>query len=163
MATTIPFEMTAEFMIPFLFVFAVVFGVLSFTNVLKNNAVNAVVSFTLAAFAATNTGVLAIITKFLPTAIGFFIVMFFLAFLFRLFGLKPDQRNTMEGMVVGGGVLILLLTLGYYVFQTYSVEFPVIGGGENLVFFFGMLLIISIFWGAMKIGESLPAHLRGAG
>jgi hypothetical protein len=151
----IPFEMTPEFLIPFLFIFSVVFGVLSFTNVFKGNkAVSAVVAFAMAAFAATNTGLVEIITQFLPTAIGFFVVVFFLAFLMKLFGLDKKKEDTsMEGMVLGGGVLFMLLGIGFYVYEQFPVEFPIIGGGENLIFTIGFLMIISIFWGVMKIGE----------
>ena len=149
----VPFEMTAEFLLPFLFIFSVVFGVLCLTNVFKNKAVDAVIAFALASFAATNTLIVESVTEFLPMAVAFFIMVFFLAFLFKLFGIKPEKQTEMEGMVVGGGVLVLLLTLGYYVFDIYPVEFPIIGGGDNLIFFVGFLMIISIFWGTLKIGE----------
>jgi hypothetical protein len=153
MAMTIPFEMTSDFLLPFLFIFAVVFGVLNLTNVFKNKSVNAVVSFALAAFAATNTTVVGSIREFFPYAVGFFVILFFFAFTLRLFGLKPAQSFQQEGMIVGAGVLVLLLVVGYQVYELYPVEFPFIGGGENLIFTMGFLMIISIFWGVLKIGE----------
>ena len=63
----------------------------------------------------------------------------------------------MEGMIVGAGVMVILLLVGYNVFSTYQLEFPIIGGGSNLIFFFGFLMIISIFWGALRLGAGQPA------
>jgi hypothetical protein len=147
-----------EFAIPFLFMFAVTFGVLDFSNVLKNRAVHAVVAFALAGFAATETSIMSTITAFMPSAVWFFIILFFFAFISRLFGLRGDTNmdgRESEGTIVGAAVLFALMGVGWQVLDQFRIEIPFIGGGDNLLFLLGFLVVVSLFWGIIKTGHGI--------
>ena len=139
-------------MIAALFILAVVFGVLELSNVFKNRAVHFVISVAVAFFAASYQPLMQTIMSFLPNITWFFIVMFFIAFTLELFGVRKGGGGDIESMVVGGGVLLVLFSIGWMMLQYYPIEFPLIGGGENLLLLMGIIFIISLFWSAMKLG-----------
>lgn len=150
--------------ISFFFILAVVFGVLKLSNVFKNNAVHAVVALAVAAFVATQASFVSILWVYLPSITWFFIVMFFIAFALELFGVRKGGRGeegALQGMIVGGAVLLILLSVGWMLLQSFPVNLPVIGGGQNLIFLLGLVFIISLFWGAMKSGGMPQAKGQG--
>ena len=155
--------------ISFFFILAVVFGVLKLSNVFKNNAVHAVVALAVAAFVATQLSFVEMLWNYLSGITWFFIVMFFIAFALELFGVRKarpgeGEQKAMEGMIVGGAVLFILLSVGWMLLRTFPVNLPLIGGGENLIFLLGLVFVISLFWGAMKSGGlSPPAKPQGQG
>jgi len=159
-------DISMQFAIPFLFVLAVVFGVLELTKVFKSRAVHAVVAIAIAFFATSYAPFLTALWSYLPSITWFFIVMFFFAFILQLLGLRgkavgmPGKET--ESLVVGGVVLLVLLSAGYMILQEFPIELPLIGGGDNLILLIGLIFIISIFWAAMKIGpEKIPVKKEG--
>jgi asparagine N-glycosylation enzyme membrane subunit Stt3 len=148
-----PFGFGDQSIITFLFVLAVIFGVLELTNLFKNRAVNLLIALALSAFAAGQASFTNMLFSYLPGITGFFIVVFFIAFAFEILGVRkraPGQ-DTFEGMAVGGVVLLLLFSVGWMLLKFFPIEVPVIGG-QGLIFLIGLALIISLLWGALKAG-----------
>ena len=135
-----------------LFVLAVVFGVLELSNVFKNRAVHFVISLAVAFFAASYAPLMTTLWTYMPSITWFFILMFFIAFALEMFGVRKEKGVDIESMIVGGGVLLVLLSVGWSMLRYYPVEFPLIGGGENLLLLLGLVFIISLFWSALKVG-----------
>ncbi|MEM5804509.1 MAG: hypothetical protein QXU82_01530 [Candidatus Aenigmatarchaeota archaeon] len=135
-----------------LFIFAVIFGVLELSNVFKSRAVHLVIALAIGFFASTYPPLIATLWNFLPNVTWFFIVMFFLAFTMQLLGVRKHGGDV-ETMVVNAGVLLVMLSVGWMVLQEFPVQFPLIGGGENLLFLLGFIFVVSLFWSAMKMGS----------
>ena len=135
-----------------IFILAVVFGVLELSNVFKNRAVHFVVALAIAFFASVYPPLISTIWAVLPNIAWFFIVMFFLAFTMQLLGIRK-QGGGVETMVVNAGMLVVLLSVGWMIIQSFpGMQLPLIGGGENLLFLLGIIFVISLFWSAMKLG-----------
>jgi hypothetical protein len=147
-----------ELLIPFLFTFAIVFGVLEITKIFRNRGVNLVIALALSFFAIGNTTFVSFLWSQFGNITAFFIVMFFIAFILEMFGLRrPSVESRSEsGMIITGAVLFVMLALGF----TYSnliPSLPYIGSGDNLIIFFALVFILAIFWAAFKAGrEVLP-------
>ena len=155
-------ELTDTFLITFLFVFAVVFGVLSLGNVFKNRIVNGIVSLAIALFASSYQPFVSMLFTYLPGVTGLFIVMFFIAFMLELFGLRKERKQTGETIMVGGIVLLVLLTVGYQALTMLDMEIPYLGNAENVAFLVGFIIIIAIIAAALKFGGAVDFAIFSA-
>jgi hypothetical protein len=153
MAIDIAFLQSEQTLIPFLFVLAIVFGVLDLTKIFRNRGVNFLVALAIAFFTITNTAFISMLWSYFGSITTFFIVMFLLAFVFEVFGLrgKGGQHHPTSAIIIDAGILFILLSIGF-LYASYIPEFPFIGGGQNLVFLFIIIFILVIFWAAFKIG-----------
>ncbi|HIJ98240.1 TPA: hypothetical protein H1009_04080 [archaeon] len=155
-----------QFLITFLFTLAVVFGVVEISKVFKGNkAVSLIIALAIAAFAAGYAPFQTTLWSLLPNITWFFIVLFLIAFGLELFGVRrgstvPGQEH--EGMIISAAVLLILLTVGWTTIQSSNISFPFIGGGQNLIFLVGLIIILSLFWSAMKTGGGRVWQLGGA-
>jgi len=151
MAAELIFGMNQQVVITFLFVMAVVFGALRISNVLKSSPASFLLSIAIAAFAAMYAPFMLLLWLILPGLTWFFIVIFLIAFVFEVFGIrKSKQEMRSEAMAVNGAILLVLLTLGWKLSQMFKITIPYIGSTENLVFILGLIFVVSIFWSAMK-------------
>ena len=143
-----------QFLIPFLFTLAVVFGAVELSKIFKGNrVVSLIISVAVALFAAGYAPFQIALWNLLPNLTWFFIVMFLIAFGMELFGVRKGREGSEhEGMITSAAVLLILLTVGWNVLQTNRIALPFIGGGQNLIFLVGLIIIISLFWTAMKTG-----------
>ena len=162
MVLDITFLQSEQTLIPFLFVLAVIFGVLELTNIFKNRGVNFLVALPISFFTITNTSFVALLWSQFGNITTFFIIMFFIAFVLEVFGLrgpKPPGSRGEGGMMINGAILLLLLSFGF----THSgllPTLPFLGGGSNLIVLFALIFILIIFWMAFKVGreESPPGQ-----
>jgi hypothetical protein len=147
------FEPTMEFIIPFLFVLAIVFGVLQLVNVFKNKAVNVVIGLAIAFFAVSYSPFTTLLWSQFGNITIFFIAMFFIAFTIQLFGIKraKDWMGYISTMMTHGGILFILLVIGFS-YSHLIPELPFIGSGQNLLLLVSIIFVASIFWGAFMAG-----------
>lgn len=140
-----------EFLMPFLFVLVDVFGVLQLTHVF-HKGVNFIIAIILAFFAAHNPVFISLFWSQLINVVIFFVVLFFLAFILQLFGLRgKGAPKAKEGLVIYGAILFVLLSIGFNYTETFPT-LPYIGGGENLMLLIAIILILAVFWAAFQIG-----------
>jgi ABC-type amino acid transport system permease subunit len=144
---------STEFLIPFLFSLAVIFGVLEVTRIFRNRAVNFIVAFTLSFFALIYPGFVDFMWANFGLAAIFFIAMFFLVFVFKVFGIGGGRSQ--DSIIINGIILLVLLSVSYLYIDSFP-SFPYIGEGQNLILFISLVLILSIFWAAYKT-ESPPS------
>ena len=136
---------SSEFFIPFLFVMAVVFGVLEVTNVFRNRGVNIVVALALSFFAASNSTFIGILWNYFGSIAVFFIAMFFITFVFEVFGLRRSGRGgSSDAILINGVILFVLLSIGYLYIDLIPA-IPIVGGGQNLILFLAVVFILAIF------------------
>jgi len=146
---------TMQILIPFLFVFAVVFGMLELTHVFKNRAVEAVIAVALALFAATQPSFTTMLMTWLPSIVSFFVIIFFIAFLLELTGIRKAQTGHTEKAGLIGVSLLILFAIGGVALSQFGLSLPFIGGPENILFLLGLVFIVALFWFAFKIGEGV--------
>jgi hypothetical protein len=147
-----------EFLIPFLFVLAIIFGVLRATRVFEGNvAVQMIIALALAYFAATYQPFVSTLFTYLPSITWFFIMMFFIVFILEVFGLRGrrERKEAQLNMIIYGVLLLLLFTIGIHL--KIPTELPIIGSRENFFLLLGLLLIIAIFWYAYESEEGKPS------
>jgi len=147
-----PFGIGDQFIVSFLFILAVVFGVLELTNMFKNRAVNLLIALAISFFASSQASFTGLLFNFLPSITWFFVIVFFIAFSFEILGIrkKGDKNLTTQSAAVAGGVLLILFSVGFVLLRMFPVDIPFIGGPENIVFLAGLMIFLSLFWGAMK-------------
>ena len=151
---------TNEAFIPFLFVLAIVFGVLEISHVIRNKGAMFLISLALAFFTVTSTNFVSVFPFYAAILTPFFIIMFIIAFILEVFGLRrprmPGEREP-EALVIIGAILFLLFSLGF-MYSEYIPALPVIGGGQNVIILAILILILVIFWAAFKAGPTTPDH-----
>jgi hypothetical protein len=152
MALDIAFLQSEQTFIPFLFVLAIVFGVLELTKIFKNRGVNFLVALAIAFFTISNATFINMLWSYFGSITTFFLIMFFIAFIFEVFGLRRGQHQPTSSIIINGGILFILLSIGF-LYVSYIPELPFIGGGQNLMFLFIIIFILVIFWAAFRIGS----------
>ncbi len=155
MAFDFLFLSNQQFFIPFLFVLAIVFGILELSNVFRGNrAVTAIISIVIAFFAATNSQFTGMLFQFLPSITVFFVIMFFIAFLMEIIGLGKKGSLRKEGaetrVMVLGLVLVVFIAIGV---DSIPEIMPFISfiGESNLLIIVGLVLLFMIFFTAYKV------------
>jgi hypothetical protein len=148
-----------QFLIPFLFVLAIVFGALEQANVFRSRAVNFIVAAAISFFAVSNTAFTNLLWSQFGNVTIFFIAMFFIIFILEAFGVRKRYPGEPPGgaLVITGGILFVLLSIGLLIINLLP-PIPFIGGGQNLLLLFAIVLILLIFWLAYKIGSGKPSH-----
>ncbi len=143
-----------QFFIPFLFVLAVVFGVLEIANVFRNRPVNMIISLVIAFFAATYQPFTSVLWNYLPTITWFFVAMFFIAFSMEIVGLGKKGALRSEGaearVIVLGLIIVVFITIGVNYIE--SLPFISFIGAGNALFIIALVLLFMIFFAAFKLG-----------
>ncbi len=149
------FDLTPEmeFFLPFIFIFAIVFGSLQLVNVFKNKAVNAIIALALAFFTTLAPGFSSLLLSQFGNIATFFIVVFFISFILKIFGFKRSQspEDYQEALAIQGVILFILLSVSY-LFVDQIPTLPIIGTGQNLLLTVAVIFILAIFWAAFKMG-----------
>lgn len=151
---------TETFLIPFLFILAVVFGAVNTANVFRNKGVNFLISLALAFFAASNTAFINFLWSQFGNITIFFIAMFFVIFVLEVFGVRKGGKDEPPAgaLFINGVILFILLSIGLLHIDKIPA-LPYIGGGENLFLFFVLIIIALVFWLAFKVGSGKPQKI----
>lgn len=145
-------NLDTNFVIPFLFVLAVVFGVLRISKAFKGNAaVEVIISLVIAFFSATFPPFTSMLFSILPTITLFFIAMFFIVFVLEIVGVRGKKAGDNIMNLIIYGILILIL---FVIVANHSNLIPNLGiiSPDDLVLGIGLIFVISIFMAAYKIG-----------
>lgn len=150
-------NLDTNFIIPFLFVLAVVFGVLRISKAFKGNAaVEVIISLVIAFFAATFPPFTSMLFNILPSVTLFFIAMFFIVFVLEIVGVRGKRGGDYVTNLIIYGILILVL---FTIVASHSELIPKLGiiSQDDLVLGVGLIFILSIFWAAFKMGPGEQA------
>jgi hypothetical protein len=156
MALDLMFLQSEQTLIPFLFVLAIIFGVLELTNVFRGNkAVNAIIALAISYFAVTNTSFVSMLWSQFGNITSFFLIMFFIAFIMEIVGLRgkgAERKSAEEKMLIVGAIFLVLLVFGF-MFSDIIPSIPFLeGGGSNTIVLIAVILILVLFGLAFKAG-----------
>ena len=136
----------------FLFVFALVFGLLSYVktedkdkqkSTMFNKKVNAILALAIAAFAVMYEPLVLALQQYLPIAAVVFIILFFVMFLKNALGGKDSTTKTPFPTIVSIAILLLLLGISYSSLTPYI---PAELDPSNVFWGIGILVAIIFFW-----------------
>ena len=139
----------------FLFVFALVFGVLNYVKgkdkePMFSKKVNAILALAIAAFSVMYEPLVEGLMAYLPIAAVILIVLFFIMFLKNAFGGKDDNKGTPFPTIVSLAILLLLLGISYTSLTPYI---PSELDPSNVFWGIGVLVAIMFFWMIYKTGD----------
>lgn len=141
--------LSLDFLIPFFFIFAIIYGALEISGVFKNKAVKAIIAVALGFFAISNAQVIAFIHQILPYAAIFFVVVFFIGFIakpFRGRGGEGGRRDPFLLLVVLGLLLIIFAQLGTPSSPFYPDISSTILGDETVLWGIGIVIVLFMFY-----------------
>jgi cbb3-type cytochrome oxidase subunit 3 len=77
--------------------------------------------------------------------------MFFIAFVFEVFGLrkKGPHESGGDALIINGVVLFIILAVSSFNMDLIPT-LPIIGSAENLLLLVGVVFVLAIFWAAYK-------------
>ncbi len=131
--------------IPFVFVFAIVYGAMEFSAVMKNRKVSMVISLCIAFFTITNQQVINFINQVLPYAAVFFVIVFFIGFIKRPFR-GGGGTNPVLLIIVLGLILLVFVQLGLDGSPFQSIVQGSFLGDENLIMIVGLVIVVIMFY-----------------
>ncbi len=152
--------LSLDFLIPFFFIFAIIYGALEVSGVFRNKAVKAIIAVALGFFAISNADVVSFIHQVLPFAAIFFIVVFFIGFIAKPFRGKGGggERDPLLLLVVLGLLLIVFAQLATPSSPFYSSISSTILGDQNVLWGIGILILLFMFYYAWSQSrKSAPA------
>ncbi len=131
------------FVSTFLFVFALVFGLLSYSKIGEfNKKVNALIALAIAGFSVLYEPLVLTLSQYMPIAAAVLIVLFFIALVKKIFEGKEKAKDTFPMLV---SVAILLLLFG--TFADRFVAFIPGGFDPSLVLWvIGIIFVLLFFW-----------------
>jgi len=146
-AGTLPFVST------FLFVFAVVFGLLSYSKVGGfDKRVNGAIALAIGLFSMAYEPLVTTLTQVMPLAVGLLVVLFFVAFVQKVLGGSndPNKKSDYFPLIIALGILLVLLGM----FSDQLVAYLPAGLDVNMVLWgAGILAVVLFFWFIYKTKE----------
>ena len=134
----------------FLFVFAVVFGLLVYSKVADfSRRINAIIALAVGFFAIMYEPLVTGLTEFMPIAVGILIVLFFAAFIKKVLG-GGDVKDSFPIIVVLG---ILLLLMGLFS-DRVAVFLPAGLDANSFLWIVGIVIAVLFFWFIYKYKSS---------
>lgn len=146
-------------LLPFLFVLAIVYGMLTITGIFKKkdgrpmNSVNFIIALVFAFFAAGYEPFVAFFLANFGVVLWAFVVLFFIAFILEVVGLRRKKvpKGKEDVPIMMGGVIILLLaTVGFAYIS--ELEIPVVGT-ENFMVILGIVVLLLVLYYAYEFGR----------
>ena len=136
------------FIAAFLFVFAVVFGALSYANVLGGQRkVNVIIALAFAIFAVLFEPFVASLQTVLPFAVIAIVIIFFILFLKKVFG----GGDKIDAWPIATSLIFALLLLGIFWGQ-FGFSLPGLDP-TNVLWLIGIIIVLLIFYVAYQHGK----------
>lgn len=150
-----------EFLLIFLFIFALTFGSLKISKVFEGlKAINAIIALVIAFFAASYQPFVTTMWAYLPYLSWFFVIVFLIAMVAKLFektGIKGETAKKHQTS------LIVVLAMALLVFLTIGASFiPEVSfiDTNNLYMVIGLIFIVGLFIGVSTMGEEAPPQRK---
>ncbi len=145
--------------LPFIFVFAVSFGALEVSGIMKGNKrVNGLIALVVAFFAIGTEWVLALIMQILPIAAVIFILVFLVGFITKPFETEEGKKRDLTLILV-----VIILAMLFLTGQGYEMigdVFPQMGiqmDPINFMYLAGLMLVALVLYAAYKKNEKFQA------
>lgn len=141
------------FVSTFLFVFALIFGLLSYSKIGEfNKKVNALLALAIAGFSVMYEPLVLGMQQYMPIAAAVLIVVFFFALLKKIFGKKEgDKGGDMVPLIITLAVLLLLMVAFG---QNLTSFLPAGMDPQSLLWGVGIIIAVLFFWLIYKTKET---------
>jgi hypothetical protein len=164
------------YLIPFIFVFAIVFGALRLAGIFDQRVpdprdpkgekvrlitplgkkVDAVIALALSLFAVYNPQTLAFIWSQLGNIAIFFIVVFMIAFVMEIFGVR-GKKDAQDKLIILLAIIFILFSVTY-LYSNLIPSLPFIGSSQDVLLLIFVVMIIVIFWLAYHVSKGGSGH-----
>jgi hypothetical protein len=148
--------------LPFFFIFAIVFGLLSITPPKWPKAVDAIIALTLAFLASgTPTFVQFFFANFdlvVWAFVGIFFLVLFVEILQRVRKVGIARGHEEIPLVLGLVAIILLITIGVSSIPALGGIVFALGGPQNFLIIIGLILLVIIFYYAYILGKGMTVE-----
>jgi|GEM_PF-588273 len=158
--TQLTLDPTLQPLLPFLFVLAVIYGMLTIANIFKTRSggsmrsVNFIIALVFAFLAAGYQPFVSFFFANFGIILWAFIILFFIAFILEAIGLRRKKVPPGKEHIPIFTVAIIILILAASGFAYISeLEIPVIGT-ENFLIILGLILILILFYYAYEHGRA---------
>jgi len=146
-------------LLPFLFVLAITYGLLSIVNIFKSKPVNLIISLVFAFFAAGYSPFVNFFFLNFGLILWTFVGLFFVAFIMEAIGLRgrkkvPRGKENLV-MIIVTIVIIFLAAAGFKYIENFDV--PVVGT-DNFLIILGLVLLLVIFYYAFEYGNAVSQY-----
>ena len=129
----------------FLFIFAIVFGLMTSANPMKfPKSVNAVVAVVFAAFSAAYEPFVLMMQEIMPFGAAFLSIIFFVVFVKKLFGEKKAGEKS--DLLPIGVVMVVLLVIMGVLGNRLAPYLPSGIDPTGIFWILGIAIILGIFW-----------------
>src|SRR3989338_434239 len=143
---------TVPYVSTFLFVFALIFGLLSYSKIGDfNKRINALLALAIAGFSVLYESLVLTLGQYIPIAASVLIIVFFLALIKKIFDGKEGSKKDYFPLIVVIAILFLLLIAFADVFLAFlpgNFDSSVVLWGIGLVF------VLLFFWLVYKSGDA---------
>ena len=135
----------------FMFVFAIIFGVLNYAKILGfSKHVNAIVAIVFGAFSVVYEPFVLGMAQYMPYAAALFVVIFFILVIKKAFTGGKDEKFDALPIVVS--LVIMLIIVGMF-WQQLSYFIPINVDPMNVLWAIGIIVVLGIFWAVYKHKE----------
>lgn len=132
----------------FIFVFAVVYGLLSYADVLKHKGVNIAIAAVFAAFSVMYEPFVSSLQDFIPIATVVLVVIFFIMLVKKVF---TEKGGDTLPLAVALAILLLLLAT---IWDSVTYYLPLGISPDNALWVIGVIIIIILFAAVYKHKEN---------
>ncbi len=158
--TQISTDPSIQPLLPFLFVLAVIYGLLTIVGIFKKKdgrsmaSVNFIIALVFAFFAAGYQPFVSFFFTEMGIILWAFLLIFFIAFVLEAIGLRGKKKIEKEKadipIMMGGIVVLLLVSFGFSYLSEFNI--PLLGT-ENFMILAGLVLLVFMLYYAYEFGR----------
>lgn len=141
------------FVSTFLFVFALIFGLLSYSKIGEfDKRVNALLALAIAGFSVMYEPLVLGLQQYMPIAAALLIIVFFFALLKKIFGKKEGDTagDTVPLIITLAVLLLLMVAFG----QSLTSFLPAGTDPQSVLWAVGIIIAVLFFWLIYKTKET---------
>jgi hypothetical protein len=132
----------------FMFVFAIIFGVLNYAKILGfSKHVNAIVAIVFGAFSVVYEPFVLGMAEYMPYAAALFVVIFFILVIKKAF--SNEKGSNFDALPIAISLIIMLILVGLF-WQQLAYFIPINVDPMNVLWAIGIIVFIGIFWAVYK-------------
>jgi len=133
----------------FLFVFAIMYGILTYAKILGfAKGVNVIIAVVIGFFATAYEPFVYGMSEYMPFIAVVFLVVFFILFLKKIFSSEKGDKH-IDALPIGIALAALLMVLAI-MWDRVSMYVPAGFDASNILWIIGILIVVAIFWLAYR-------------
>lgn len=136
---------TIAYVTSFLFVFAIVYGLLIAIKIIESKQACAIIAIVIGFFSVVYSPFVMLLQSILPIGSLMLVILFFIAFIVKFIGISGKKAGRKDALPIVVTLAILLLLLGIF-WPTIGNYIPFSIGVENVLWIVGIIIIAMIFY-----------------